>query len=87
MELPFPLARIPNISVWDEYLDRDDVPYSAKFMDNVVRAIFIIELGKTIHEFFAEEILLQLRIQSEFICSLGSGRVAHMEADNLNSTM
>jgi hypothetical protein len=80
-DLPFSVVCIHNQCLWDQYLDHDDAPYPAKYMDQVDLTIFIVELPKTIHEFFAEEILLQLGRQSEFITSSGSGKVAHMEAD------
>jgi hypothetical protein len=80
-DLPFSLGRISNQSLWDEYLDRDDVPFPVKYMDQVDLTVFIIELPNTIHAFFSRAILLQLGRQSEFIVSSGDGKVSHMEAD------
>jgi hypothetical protein len=80
-DLPYALARISNLSLWDEYLDQDDVPYPAKYMDIVDLTIFIVELSASIHELFANEIFAQLRDQSKFIKSIGSARIAHMVAD------
>jgi hypothetical protein len=61
--ISYSLGRISNLSLWDEYLDRDDVPYPAKYMEQVDDlTIFIVELAKSVHEYFANEITYQLRI-------------------------
>jgi hypothetical protein len=81
-DLPFAIGRIANEMLWEEYLERDDVPYPSKFLDVFNLTIYIIELPYTsIHEYISSEIFVQLCVKSKLLCSVGSGCVAHMQAD------
>jgi hypothetical protein len=71
---PIYAGSVSTIDVWDKYLECDDPPLLPKycFFSEETLEILIVELPKHLHEYFAEQILLQMGRQCPFLDSEGT---------------
>ena len=79
---PIFVGQLRHMALWDTYAECEEVPLHPVYMylcDDL--SLYIVELPYEKHDYFARNIFAQLRDQSQYVESVGSGRTNHMEAD------
>jgi hypothetical protein len=74
------------MNVWDAYLEHDPVPLRGKycvFLEESLEIILVELPTSLIHEFFSNQILLQLRDKCKCVSGLGSSTLGHNQPDQL----
>ena len=63
------IGRLEHLNIWDEYGLLDDVHLLPKylFLDDDNSDLFIIELPSEKHDYMAQEIILQLELQCQYV--------------------